>query len=133
MENKFPDMDAYIQSFPEPTRDILEKIRKTIRVSAPDAEEAISYQMPTFKLAGNLVHFAAFKSHIGFYPAPTGIDQFKAELSVYKQGKGSIQFPLDQPIPYELIDKIVRYRVSQNLNKAALKKTKRPAKTRLQQ
>jgi uncharacterized protein YdhG (YjbR/CyaY superfamily) len=133
MENKFSDMDAYIQSFPGPTRDILSKIRTTIRLSAPDAEEAISYQMPTFKLAGNLVHFAAFKSHIGFYPAPTGIDKFKEELAVYKQGKGSIQFPLDQPMPYELIDKIVRYRVNQNLSKAALKKTQPPAKTRLQQ
>src|SRR4051794_22687295 len=132
MENKFSDMDSYIQSFPQPTREILEKVRSTINLAAPDAEEAISYQMPTFKLAGNLVHFAAFKNHIGFYPAPNGVDHFKEELAAYKQGKGSIQFPLDQPIPYELIDKIVRYRVDQNKSRVGLKKKQHRAKTGLQ-
>ena len=79
----------------------------TIREAAPDAEETIKYQMPTFMLKGNLVHFAAFKKHIGFYPVPTGIEAFKDELSAYKQGKGSVQFPLDQPMPYDLIRRIV--------------------------
>jgi uncharacterized protein YdhG (YjbR/CyaY superfamily) len=78
--------------------------------------------MPTFKLHGNLVHFAGYKNHIGFYPIPTGIEQFKTELSVYKQGKGSVQFPLDQPIPYDLISRIVKYRVEENLKKASEKK-----------
>ncbi|NTW09151.1 MAG: hypothetical protein HGA28_06245, partial [Anaerolineaceae bacterium] len=99
-------IDEYIAGFPADIQVILQKIRKTIKDAAPDAQEAISYQMPTFKLHGNLVHFAAFKNHIGFYPVPSGIEKFKAELSVYKQGKGSVQFPLDQPIPYDLISRI---------------------------
>src|SRR4051812_23387345 len=121
MENKFSDMDSYIQSLPEPTREILEKVRSTIKLAAPDAEEAISYQMPTFKLAGNLVHFAAFKNHIGFYPAPSGIESFKEELSPYKTSKGAAQFPIDKPLPLSLVSKIVKYRVKQNLEKAGVK------------
>ena len=97
-------------------------MRQTIRDAAPGAVEAISYQMPTFKLNGrNLVHFAAFKSHIGFYPIPSGIEAFKEELSPYKQGKGSVQFPLDKPIPYDLVERIVKYRVKENLE---MKKSK---------
>ncbi len=108
--------------FPPEIQEILEKIRTTIRQAAPDAEEAIKYQMPTFTLKGNLVHFAAFKKHIGFYPVPTGIEAFKDELSVYEGGKGSVRFPLDQPIPYDLIDKIVRFRVKETLEKSEAKR-----------
>lgn len=96
---------------------MLESIRITIRKAAPDATEAISYAIPTFKLNGNLVHFAAFKNHIGFYPTPTGIEEFEKELSVYKQGKGSVQFPIDKPLPLDLISKIVKYRIRKNSEK----------------
>lgn len=99
--------------------------KRSGRRFAPDAEEAIKYQIPTFTLQGNLVHFAAFKKHIGFYPAPTGIEKFKAELSVYESAKGSVQFPLDQPIPLDLISRIVRFRVEENLGRAAAKGKKR--------
>ena len=114
-------IDEYIAACPEDVQEILEKIRATIQAAAPAAKETISYQMPTFTLNGNLVHFAAFKSHIGFYPIPTGIEKFKQELSAYKTGKGSVQFPLDQPMPYDLIRKIVEFRVEENLIKAAVK------------
>jgi len=114
-------IDEYIAGFPPEVQAILQKIRLTIKKAAPDAEETISYQMPTFTLHGNLVHFAAFKKHIGFYPVPTGIEQFKKELAVYQQGKGSVQFPLDQPIPYGLISKIVKFRVKENAAKAKAK------------
>jgi uncharacterized protein YdhG (YjbR/CyaY superfamily) len=119
------DIDEYIAGFPEDVQAILVKVRMTIREAAPDAEEAISYQMPTFKLQGNLVHFAGYKNHIGFYPAPHGIEQFKNELSGYKGGKGSVQFPLDRPIPYDLIREIVAFRVKENLEKAAAKAGKK--------
>jgi uncharacterized protein YdhG (YjbR/CyaY superfamily) len=111
-------IDEYIAGFPNDIQEILAKIRVTIREAAPDAKETISYQMPTFTLNGNLVHFAAFDKHIGFYPTPSGIGKFKEELSVYKGAKGSVQFPLDKPIPYDLIDRIVRFRVKENLDKA---------------
>jgi len=111
-------IDKYIAGFPPDVQEILENIRATIREAAPDAVETISYQMPTFTLKGNLVHFAAFKKHIGFYPAPTGIEAFKDELSVYEGGKGSVQFPLDQPMPLDLIRRIVEFRVKENLAKA---------------
>jgi uncharacterized protein YdhG (YjbR/CyaY superfamily) len=114
-------IDEYIAGFPPEVQVILQKIRLTIRKAAPGAEETISYQMPTFAQHGNLVHFAAFKNHIGFYPVPSGIEQFKQELAVYQQGKGSVQFPLDQPIPYTLISKIVKFRVKENAAKAAAK------------
>lgn len=117
----FNSIDEYIASFPEDIQNILNDIRATIRAAAPEATEKISYQMPTFFLNGNLVHFAAFKNHVGFYPTPSGIDEFKAELSKYKGSKGSIQFPIDQPVPLDLIAKIVKYRVSENLKKAASK------------
>ena len=97
----------------------------TIREAAPDAEETIKYQMPTFTLDGNLVHFAAFKKHIGFYPAPTGIEEFKDELSMYDGGKGSVQFPLDKPVPFGLIRRIVEYRVKENLARAAARRKKK--------
>ncbi len=133
MENKktgFDSIDEYIATFPAEIQKILEEIRATIKAAAPEAEEKISYQMPTFTLKGNLVHFAAFKKHIGFYPVPTGIEKFKKELSVYQGSKGSVQFPLDQPIPYNLIGKIVKFRVKENLTKAETKgkKEKTPTK-----
>jgi len=112
-------IDEYIAGFPNNVQEILQKIRLTIRKEAPDAEETIKYRMPTFTLKGNLVHFAAFKNHIGFYPTPTGTDKFQKELSVYEGAKGSVRFPLDQPIPFDLISKIVKFRVKENLAKAA--------------
>ncbi|ANU15213.1 hypothetical protein B481_1378 [Planococcus halocryophilus Or1] len=111
-------IDEYIQQAPEDTREILRTLRKVIQEEAPEAKETIKYQMPTFVLNGNLVHFAAFKKHIGFYPVPSGIEAFQQELAPYKQGKGSVQFPLNQPIPYELIRKVVRFRIAENYKKA---------------
>ena len=120
---KFTTMDAYIASFPKEVQGILEKIRQTIRKAAPGAVEAISYQIPTFKLNGNnLVHFAAWKDHIGFYATPSGNAAFKKELARYKVAKGSIQFPLDEPIPYDLVTKMVMFRVKETQVK---KKAKR--------
>jgi uncharacterized protein YdhG (YjbR/CyaY superfamily) len=116
------NIDEYIAGFPDDIREILEKIRLTVKKAAPDAEEAIKYGMPTFVLNGNLVHFAAFKKHIGFYPTPQGIEEFQEELSAYESGKGSAQFPLDKPIPYDLIRRIVELRVRGSLEKAAAKK-----------
>ena len=125
-EQKPPkNIDEYIARFPADVQEKLTKLRAMIRGAAPDAEEKISYQMPTFTLAGNLVHFAAYKNHIGFYPTPSGIEKFKSELSVYKGAKGSVQFPLDQPIPYDLVREIVIFRVQENLEKAAAKQKKR--------
>jgi uncharacterized protein YdhG (YjbR/CyaY superfamily) len=118
-------IDEYIADFPPDVQEILQKIRAIIRKAAPQAAETINYQMPTFTLHGNLVHFAAFKNHIGFYPTPSGIENFKAELAAYKGAKGSVQFPLDQPIPYGLISKIVKFRVKENLAKAAAKEKKK--------
>lgn len=115
MGNKFDTIDDYIEASPREVQPILEKIRETIRAAAPIAKEAINYQMPTFQLYGNLVHFACYKNHIGFYPAPSGIEQFKNELKPYKTSKGAIQFPLDQPIPYDLIAKITQFRVTENM------------------
>lgn len=122
-ERKIPaNIDEYIAGFPAETQVILEKIRETIRSAAPEAEETISYAMPTFKLESNLVYFAAFKKYIGFYPTPSGVKEFQKELAVYENAKGSIRFPLDQPIPYNLISKIVAYRVQENLKKARAKR-----------
>jgi uncharacterized protein YdhG (YjbR/CyaY superfamily) len=117
----FADINAYISEFPEEIRVILEQIRTTIQKAAPEAKEAIKYGMPTFVLNGNLVHFAAYKSHIGFYPAPFGIDAFIEELAVYRTGKGTIQFPIDKPIPFDLITKVVKFRVEENLQKVKRK------------
>ena len=122
MQN-YSSVEEYIQSFPEEVQDKLKTIRETIRSCVPEGtSEKISYQIPTFYLEGNLVHYAAFKNHIGFYPTPNGIQTFKNELSRYESGKGSAQFPLDEPLPLELIRKIVRFRVEENLKKTDLKK-----------
>lgn len=121
-EQKPPQtIDDYIARYPEDVQAILQQIRQTIHEAAPEATEAISYQMPTFKLHGNLVHFAAFKNHIGFYPVPSGIKVFQDELSAYVQGKGSVQFPLNQPMPYDLISRIVKYRVGEAQTHAEVK------------
>lgn len=119
-ENKvnYQSIDEYILQFPHDVQEILNTLRKVIKEAAPDAEEKISWRMPTFALHGNLVHFAAHKNHIGFYPAPSGIDAFKDELSEYKGAKGSVQFPLSMPMPYELISKIVKFRVAENIKNA---------------
>jgi uncharacterized protein YdhG (YjbR/CyaY superfamily) len=120
---KFTTMDAYIASVPKAIQDILEKIRQTVRKAAPGAVEAISYQIPTFKLNGkNLVHFAAWKDHIGFYATPSGNAAFKKELAHYKVAKGSIQFPLEEPIPYDLVTKMVLFRVKETQVKKKLKR-----------
>ncbi len=110
-------IDEYISQCPEEVQPILTKIRAVIRKAAPDAVEKISYQMPSFYLKGNLVWFGAFRHHIGFYPTGAGIEAFKKELAIYKGAKGTVQFPLDQPIPYKLISKIVKFRVAENLKK----------------
>ncbi len=118
-------IDEYIAGFPPDVQEILEEIRTTIREAAPGAEETIRYAIPTFTLKGNLVHFAAFKRHIGFYPAPTGMEQFQSELSPYASGKGTAQFPLDGPIPYDLIRRIVQFRVKENLDRAEAKRSRK--------
>ena len=119
------NIDDYIVGFPNDVQEILQKIRMTIRKAAPDADETIKYRMPTFTLKGNLIHFAAFKKHIGFYPTPTGTEKFQKELSVYKGAKGSVRFPLDKPIPFGLIRKIVKFRVKENLERAEAKGKKK--------
>ena len=116
------NIDEYIAGFPTQVQEILQKIRQTIHTAAPEAQETINYAIPTFTLKGNLVHFAAFEKHIGFYPAPSGIERFKEELSAYESAKGSVQFPLDRPIPYDLISTIVKFRVQENLQRAQAKK-----------
>ena len=118
-------IDEYIASSPKDVQAILKKIRATIKKAAPKAEETINYGIPTFTLNGNLVHFAAFKTHIGFYPTPSGIGKFKKELSVYEGAKGSVKFPLDKPIPYALITRIVKFRVKENLERAESKGKKK--------
>ena len=118
---KFNTVDEYISSFPKGTQALLKELRNKIRQSAPMAEEAISYNIPAFKLKGMLVYYAAYKNHIGFYPTPSGITAFKQELSGYKTAKSAIQFPLDQPLPLALIGKIVKYRVRENFEKADMK------------
>ncbi|MCB0245662.1 MAG: DUF1801 domain-containing protein, partial [Anaerolineae bacterium] len=110
--------DEYISGFPSDVQVVLQTLRQTIHQAAPDAVEKISYGMPTFTLKGNLVHFGAFKTHIGFYPTPSGIEKFKDELAVYKGAKGSVQFPLDEPLPLDLVRRIVEFRVEENLAKA---------------
>jgi uncharacterized protein YdhG (YjbR/CyaY superfamily) len=114
----YQSIDEYIADFPPKVQEILKKLRRVIKESAPDAGERISYRMPTFVLHGNLVHFAAYKNHIGFYPTPSGIEAFKAELSAYRGAKGSVQFPVDRPLPFELISRIVKFRVAENMKRA---------------
>ena len=124
------DIDDYIARCPAEVQALLQELRQTIHKEAPEAQETINYQMPTFTLKGNLVHFAAFKNHIGFYPAPSGIDQFRDELSNYELSKGTIRFPLDQPLPLELVSRIVKFRVQENLEKAEAKQNKLKAKAK---
>ena len=116
------NIDEYIASFPRDVQAVLNEIRKTIRKAAPDADEALKYRIPTFVLHENLVHFAAFKNHIGFYPTPSGVEAFKQELSRYEGAKGSVQFPIDKPMPLKLIDRIVKFRAKEARGKSAAKK-----------
>jgi uncharacterized protein YdhG (YjbR/CyaY superfamily) len=117
-QTTFKNIDEYITHCPAEVQESLENLRMTIRAAAPQAKEAISYQMPTFKQYGNLVHFAVHKNHIGFYPAPSGIEQYKNELAPYKFSRGAVQFPLDKPIPFDLVSKIVAFRVAENFARA---------------
>jgi uncharacterized protein YdhG (YjbR/CyaY superfamily) len=110
-------IDEYIAAFPPEVQAILQKMRRLIHAAAPTATEAISYGMPTFKLKGNLVHFAAHQAHIGFYPTPSAIEAFRQDIAAYEVSKGAIRFPLDQPIPYALVEKMVKFRVDEVLNK----------------
>jgi uncharacterized protein YdhG (YjbR/CyaY superfamily) len=131
MEPKSNSIDTYISSFPDEVQVILREIRRILRDAAPDAEEAIKYQIPTFVLGENLVHFAAFEKHIGLYPTPSAIERFKDELSGFKSAKGSVQFPIGSPMPYVLIKRIVKFRVDEcraNLSSKTTKK-KRPKAT----
>jgi uncharacterized protein YdhG (YjbR/CyaY superfamily) len=123
-KNVFKSIDEYILQFSPEIQEKLRALRNIIKESTPDAEEMISWQMPTFALYGNLVHFAAHKKHIGFYPGASGIEAFKPKLSEYKGSKGAVQFPLEKPLPYELISEIVKFRVAENIMKA-VGKTKR--------
>lgn len=116
-QSKSQPIDVYIAQFPADIQGLLTKMRLTIKAAAPNAEEKISYQIPTFYLNGNLVHFAAWQKHIGFYPGESGIAAFKQELAAYKNAKGSVQFPYSQPIPFDLIAKIVKFRVGENMKK----------------
>lgn len=118
-------IDEYIAKFPADIQILLEQMRSTIRNAAPDASEKISYQMPTFFLKGNLVHFAALKNHIGFYPTPSAIVKYEKELKEYISTKGAVQFPLGKPLPLKLVTKMVEFRVEENLKKAALKAKKK--------
>ena len=121
----FVSIDEYIATFPEEIQKILEELRAAIKAAAPEAEEKISYQIPTFALKGNLVHFAAWKNHIGFYPTSSGTREFKKELTIYESAKGSVKFPIDKPLPLDLISKIVKFRVAENLKKAEIRSRKR--------
>jgi uncharacterized protein YdhG (YjbR/CyaY superfamily) len=120
--NEATTIDGYIADSPKDTQKHLKQIRQVVRKLVPDAKEDIKYGMPTYVLNGNLLHFAGFEHHIGFYPTPTGIASFKKDLAPYKQGKGSVQFPLDKPMPLALITRIIKYRLKQNLEKGKKKK-----------
>lgn len=123
-QSGFETIDEYIAMFPQQIQGILQELRRVIRETAPEATEKISYQMPTFYLYTNLVHFAAFKNHIGFFPTSSGVEAFADKLTGYKTSKGTIQFQLNQPIPYDLVREIVEYRVQENTRVAAEKKAK---------
>lgn len=123
-KSTFQSIDEYIKIFPKEVQSILQELRKVIQEEAPEASEKISYQIPTFYLNGNLVHFAAYKNHIGFYPGASGIAKFKKEIDKYKNAKGSVQFPIDQPLPFDLVRKIVKFRVGEYKEKVP-KKTKK--------
>jgi uncharacterized protein YdhG (YjbR/CyaY superfamily) len=119
------DLDDYIAGFPDDVQKILEKIRRTIRKAAPLAEEKISYKMPAFKLDGDLIYFAAFKKHIGIFPPVRGNEKLNKELSRYRGEKGNLKFPLDEPIPYELIGRVVKFRLKEHLERLAAKRNKK--------
>ena len=123
----FTSIDEYIATFPADRQALLEAVRATIREAAPDAKEIISYGMPAFAQNGNLVYFSGLKDHIGFYPTPSGIEAFQGELSKYRTTKGAVNFPVDRPLPLELIGRVVRFRVAQNLDKAAAKAARKKA------
>ncbi len=122
---KFNSIDEYISTFPESVQKLLKEMRHVIHAAAPEASEKISYQMPTFYLKGNLVHFAALKNHIGFYPTPSGIQAYEKELAPYASTKGAVQFPIDKPIPFDVVTKVVKFRVAENLKKAEQKASKK--------
>jgi uncharacterized protein YdhG (YjbR/CyaY superfamily) len=130
-KTKFGSIDEYIAGCPSDVRELLEKLRRTIREAAPDAQESISYQIPTFKLNGRLVYFALFKNHISFFPTLSPFNKFEKELRPYvgKRTKGTVRFPLDRPIPVDLVKRIVKFRVKENLERASRKKESRPRKT----
>jgi uncharacterized protein YdhG (YjbR/CyaY superfamily) len=117
MKTQYKTIDEYIKSFPPDIQQILERMRQTIRRAAPDATEAISYRMPAFKEKGILAWFAAFRDHVSFFPTASGVEAFENELKPYITGKGTVQFPLDKPIPFDLVEKVVRFRVEANLRK----------------
>jgi uncharacterized protein YdhG (YjbR/CyaY superfamily) len=125
---EFTTIDEYIAMFPAETQSLLAELRATIRAAAPEAQEKISYQMPTFAQAGNLVHFAAHKEHIGFYPAPSAIEAFRAELAPFESSKGAVRFPIDRPLPLDLIRRIVEFRVAENLRQAEQKALRKRGK-----
>ena len=120
--SKFKTVDEYISTFPASTKKILQQVRKTIKDAAPQAEDVISYNMPASKLKGILVYYAAYEKHIGFYPTASGIKVFEDQIGDYKSSKGAIQFPIDKPIPFDLISKIVKFRVKENLEDGKAKK-----------
>jgi uncharacterized protein YdhG (YjbR/CyaY superfamily) len=120
-KNIATDVDSYIAAYPTKVQKMLKQIRATIKKTAPDAEESISYMMPAYKLHGPLVYFGGYEKHIGFYPTGSGIAPFQKEIAAYKSSKGAVQFPLDQPLPLDLIEKMVKYRVKENLTKADVK------------
>jgi uncharacterized protein YdhG (YjbR/CyaY superfamily) len=128
MKNLIENIDQYISSFPTPTQNLLNQMRQVISKAAPKAKESIKYAMPTFEYYGNLVHFAAYKNHIGFYPAPSGLKAFQKEIDAFANSKGAVQFTLDKPLPIALITKIVKFRLSENETKAKLKSTKKICK-----
>jgi len=125
---EFTTIDEYIAMFPAETQSLLAELRATIRAAAPEAQEKISYQMPTFAQAGNLVHFAAHKEHIGFYPAPSAIEAFREELAPFESSKGAVRFPIDRPLPLDLIRRIVEFRVAENLRQAEQKALRKRGK-----
>ncbi len=130
--NVFTNIDEYIQQSPLEIQPKLQALRETIRSTAPDAFEKISYQMPTFDLHGNLVHFAYFKNHIGFYPSPSGIEAFKHEFANYSFSKGAVQFPIDQELPLDLVSRIVSFRVEENINEYQLKQARKKSKLKVE-
>jgi uncharacterized protein YdhG (YjbR/CyaY superfamily) len=122
LKSQLKTITEYIAEFPLNVRELLEELRQVIRESAPEAEEAISWGMPTFRLNGNLVHFAAYQNHIGFYPGSSAVDAFSKEVSQFKHSKGTVQFPIDKSIPFDLVRKIVRFRVKENIESGKKKK-----------